>query len=118
MEFFPMHSIVQGFATFGGFLFSICIVAAGVVGCLISTGIFMQLFGPAVFKANEDKSISFGMKAGALLGLVWSVTAIYQLGNMSAIFSLLGLCVVLLSLAFLTWFISDSFKTRPRREFD
>lgn len=113
-----MQSIIQGFASFGGFLFSICVVAAGVVACLISTGVFVQQFGPAVFKANEDKSITFGAKVGAVLGFVWSVTAIYQLGNMSAIFSLIGLCVLLLFLALVTWFIADSFRTYTPSQFD
>jgi hypothetical protein len=113
-----LYSIIQGFAAFGAFLFSIVVVAGGVVGCLIATGVFTQQFGPLVLRANEDKSITFGMKSGAVLGLVWSVVAIYQLGNISAIFSLIGLCVAILFCALLTWFIGDLRTPVRSSEFD
>ncbi len=113
-----LQAIIQFFATFGSFLFSICIVAAAMAACLICTGIFTQQLGPKCLGAGEDASANFGMKAGATLGFLWSITAIYQLGNIAAIFSLLGLCVTILFFAWLTWFIGDLVRTSRSHEVD
>lgn len=107
-----LQAIIQFYATFGSFLFSICVVAAAMVVCLICTGIFTQQVGPKLLGAGEDASANFGMKAGATLGFLWSVTAIYLLGNIAAIFSLLGLCVTILFFAWLTWLISGLSRRR------
>ena len=113
-----LQSIIQGFATFGGFLFSICVVAAGVCAIGFCTGVFFEQFAK-VFSLNDYKAVGNGLKTGALAGLAFSIFAIYQLGNSSALFSLIGLSVALLVLAGLTALVKERVHPYvPNPEFD
>jgi hypothetical protein len=107
---------VQIFATVGGLLVSLCIFAGGIAATSFSTGVFAEQFGN-VLGANNYKSVSNGLKSGAIIGVFWSVAAIYELGNWGALLSILGLCACLLLVAGLTRLIADS--RRPYNpEFD
>jgi hypothetical protein len=102
-----LHSIVQVFATLGGGFVSICIIAAGIAATSFSTGVFAEQFAPNVFKASVDRSVTNGLKTGAIIGVFWSIASIYELGNWGAVLSILGLCASLLILAGLTCLIAD-----------
>lgn len=98
-----LQSIFSSFAALGSFLFSVCVVAAAVVGCLVSTGVLVQQVGTRIFGASDDKSTSSGIKTGAVLGFLWAVVSIYQVGNITALFSVIGLCTTMLFFAWLVW---------------
>jgi len=101
-----LQSIIQSFATFGGFLFSICIVGAGACATAFCTGVLFEQCAK-LFKLDEYKAVDNGLKTGALGGLAFSIVAIYQIGNFSAIFSLIGLAVALLIVAGMTALVKE-----------
>ncbi|CAN5293794.1 hypothetical protein BH10CYA1_BH10CYA1_28620 [soil metagenome] len=101
-----LQSIIQSFATFGGFLFSICVVFAGACAIAFCTGLLFEQFAK-VFNLNDYKAVGNGLKTGALGGMVFSIFAIYQLGNFSALFSLIGLSVALLVVTGVTALIKE-----------
>ncbi len=101
-----LHAIVQTFATVGGLFVSLCILAGGIAATSFSTGVFFEQFGN-VLGVNNYKSVSNGLKCGAIIGVFWSMAAIYELGNWGAFLSILGLFACLLLVSGLTRLIAD-----------
>jgi hypothetical protein len=111
-----LNTIVQAFATFGSLLVSLCVIGAGMVATAFAIGHFAENFGYYFTKATPDQSVTFGLKSGALIGFVFSVAAIYQLGNWGALLSLIGLFVSLLLLTGVVYLIGDSRTPLPTYE--
>jgi hypothetical protein len=106
MLFSIIHTIIDIFATVGGYFASLCIIGAGASAVAYCSGAFAEQFGPKVLKANEYNSVGYGLKYGAIIGGLFTVAAIYQLGNFAAIFSVIGLCITVYFFAGLIWFCS------------
>ncbi len=111
-----LQSIIQAFATFGGFLFSIVIVGAGACAIAFCTGLFFEQCAK-VFNLNDYKAVGNGLKTGALGGIVFAILAIYQIGNFPALFSLIGLAVALLVVTGVTALVKEQVRPSNIPEF-
>ncbi len=107
-----LHTFEQlgiGVATlFGGTLSFICLMVAGIVGTAICVGVLTQQIGTRIFAADENACVYNGFQAGAAFGVSFSLVGWFQIGASGAFYSLLGLWLTFLFLAFLIWCFTKS----------